>query len=147
MFLLTVEVWTRIIFLTQVSYWKPQEASVALNSKHVTNLNLAIDFLMSLQQKPQQPSVAMMLPTHIHTCPIITPTQQGLRTVSLMLSWDSCCHVNTAIVWARSASKWQIHLFSKVAHRNRCQRDVSQQLRSTHIQQMLNSPWPSLLSQ
>lgn len=44
--------------------------SVALNSKHCTNLNLTIDLLMTPYQIPQQPSIQIKLPTHIHLCSI-----------------------------------------------------------------------------
>lgn len=40
--------------------------SVALNSKHCTNLNLTTDLLMPLYQQPQYPSIQIMLLTHIH---------------------------------------------------------------------------------
>lgn len=87
--------------------------SVALTWKHYTNLNLTIDILMLLQHKPQQPSVEIILPMHIHIPHIIILIQQGLHKVSLMLSWGYCHHVNTTLVWARSA------------HQNRCLHNIS----------------------
>lgn len=62
---------------------------------------------------------------HIHISRIITLIQQSLHKVSLVLSGDYCCHMNTTLVWARSAWKWQIQLFSKVAHQHGCLCNVS----------------------